>query len=74
MPNPWRLFSDLLPNTPRLIGTVAVVHSDGTVTLTLLDGGTLRVRGIAGVGQRIFVRDGKIEGEAPDLPEAHIEI
>jgi hypothetical protein len=74
MPNIWRLFSDLLPNSPRLIGTVAVDHGDGTATITLLDGGVLRVKGSATAGQRVFVRDGRIEGDAPDLTQIQIEI
>ncbi len=78
MPNIWRQFTDLLPNTPRLIGNIDVDHGDGAVTVTLLDGGTLRAK-VANesnvpLGQRVFVRDGRIEGQAPDLPQVDIEI
>ena len=38
-----------------------------TATITLPGGGVLQARGQATVGQRVFVRDGVIEGEAPAL-------
>jgi hypothetical protein len=74
VPNIWKQFADLLPNSPRLIGTLVLDHGDGTATITLLDGGVLRVKGRATAGQRVFVRDGRIEGEAPDLSQIQIEI
>jgi hypothetical protein len=74
MPNLWRQFRDLLPEAPLLVGTVAARHTDGTATVELLDGGLLRVRGGASVGDRVFVRDGRIEGEAPPLPHLDIEV
>jgi hypothetical protein len=43
MPNLWRQFEDLLPDSPLLLGTVATHHTDGTVTVELLDGGLLCV-------------------------------
>lgn len=74
MPNLWRQFQSLLPDEPRLIGTVSVTHADGSKTVTLLDGGLLRVRGDGGTGERVFVRAGRIEGPAPALPHVDIEI
>lgn len=74
MPNLWRQFSELLPDSPLLIGTVVSQHSDETVTVELLDGGLLRVSGSSAVGDRVFVRDGQIEGTAPTLPSVVIEI
>ena len=66
MPNPWRQFEALLPTSPLLIGTV--------VTVELLGGGLLRVSGSAAVGDRVFVREGQIEGPAPTLPTVDIDI
>lgn len=74
MPNLWRQFSELLPDSPLLIGTVVAQHSDETVTVELLDGGLLRVSGNASMGDRVFVRDGQVEGSAPTLPTVLIEI
>jgi hypothetical protein len=74
MPNLWRQFQDLLPDSPLLIGTVISNPSDGAVTVELLDGGLLRASGNAAPGDRVFVRDGRIEGTAPNLPVMDIEI
>lgn len=78
MPNLWRQFEDLLPDSPLLLGTVVTHHFDGTVTVELLDGGLLRVAvgnsGIGSVGDRVFVRDGRVTGDAPTLPTVEIEI
>jgi hypothetical protein len=74
MPNLWRQFEDLLPDSPLLLGTVATHHADGTVTVELLDGGLLRVTGNGSIGDRVFVRDGRVTGDAPTLPTVEIEI
>jgi hypothetical protein len=74
MPNLWRQFQDLLPTNATLIGTVVTTHADHTVSVQLLDGGLLRVAGTAADGTRVFIRDGRIEGEAPELPQVDIEI
>lgn len=65
--NLYRELLGLLPQDPLLVGTVTTSHADGTVSLDLPGGGTLRVRGIAATGDRVFVRSGLIEGEAPAL-------
>jgi hypothetical protein len=73
MANPYAEFKKLLPNEPLLVGEVAAV--DGTeAVITLPDGRTLRARGQASVGQTVFVRGGRIEGEAPALSLVQIEI
>ena len=64
--NPFRVFMDLMPARPLQVGTVTAVD-DGMATITLPGGGILQARGQATVGQRVFVRDGVIEGEAPAL-------
>ena len=74
MPNLWRQFRALLPDAPLLIGTIAVRHTDGTAIVELLDGGLVRVHGAGSIGDRVFVRDGRIEGEAPPLPHIDLEI
>lgn len=74
MPNLWRQFEALLPDTPLMIGTVVSVHMDATLTVALLDGGLLRVKGSATPGDRVFVREGQVEGPAPVLEQVRIEI
>ena len=44
------------------------------VTVQLPGGGTVRARGSAAVGDRVFVRDGVLEAVAPNLPLEIIEI
>jgi hypothetical protein len=73
-PNVWARFAKLLPQDPLLVGTVSAVHGDGTVSVTLVGGGTRRVRGTATVGQSVYIRSGRIDGQAPSLPSVEIEI
>ncbi len=74
MPNIWKQFTNLLPDAPLLIGTVATRNSDGTLTVSLAGGGLLKATGNASDGERVFVRNGLVEGTAPDLPVVDIEI
>jgi hypothetical protein len=66
----------LLPADPLQAGTVTTTHTDGTATVTLTGGGTLRV--INGVdapqGVRVFVKSGAIQGTAPNLPTGTIDV
>lgn len=73
MSNLFKAFLDLLPGRPLQVGTVLSVSS-GVATVELPGGGRLQARGQASVGQRVFVRDGPIEGVAPGLPVEIIEI
>lgn len=71
MSNLYKKFLALVPNPPLLVGTVIAVEP---VHVQLPDGAIIVARGDAQVGQRVFVRDGAIEGEAPTLPVEVIEI
>lgn len=73
MANLYSVFKGLLPERPLLVGTVTSTYL-GTHTITLIDGGVVAARGVATVGQQVFVRDGVVEGLAPALPQALIEI
>jgi len=46
----------------------------GVVTVQLPGGGVVKARGVAGLGQKVFVRDGTVEAVAPSLPLELIEI
>lgn len=66
MRNLYKAFRDLIPDAPLQAGTV--IAADGPIyTIQLPGGGLLQARGIATVGQQVFVRDGVIEGDAPAL-------
>ena len=73
MHNLYQQFRALLPQAPLQVGTVAAA-SNGVVTVQLPGGGRLNARGQAEVGQNVFVRDGVIEGLAPNLPLELIDI
>lgn len=71
--NPYTRFLALLPPKLLMVGTVSAV--DGAVaTVTLEGGGLVRARGQAAVGDRVFVRDGLIEGDAPALTYISAEV
>ena len=73
MSNLFRRFCALIPDAPLLVGTV--VATDGYASrIELPDGTQIPARGEATLGERVFVRDGAIEGPAPTLPVELIEI
>lgn len=73
MHNLYQQFRALLPHAPLQVGTVTAV-APGAVIVRLPGGGRLSARGEAAVGQNVFVRDGVIEGLAPNLPLEVIDI
>jgi hypothetical protein len=71
--NTWALFKELLPRDPLLVGTLA--STDGaTALMTLIDGGLVRVRGTGTVGNKYYLRAGKIDGEAPNMAQNEVVI
>ena len=73
MRNLFQQFADIFPDPPLQVGTVTA--TDGAVaTVTLPGGGVLRARGDAPEGQRVFVRNGVIEGDAPNLAFVSVEV
>lgn len=66
MSNLYRRLIDVLPSEPRDKGRVIAVHADG-VTVELMTGARVRVRGAASVGDHVFIRGRQIEGPAPAL-------
>lgn len=65
--NPYSLFVGLLPKTPLKIATV--ISSTDESTLVSMDGGLeFEVRGGGKTpGNKVFIRDGVIESDAPSL-------
>lgn len=67
--NSWRAFLQALPGTREIIGDVIEYNDDGTSTIATLDGRLIRARGQdVTIGLRAFVNEGRVTGEAPDLP------
>ena len=73
MHNLYEQFRQLIPVPPLQSGTVVGV-GPGVVTIALPGGGRVKVRGSASLGQKVFVRDNTIEGDAPNLTMHIIEI
>lgn len=73
MSNPLSAFKALFPDPPLLVGDVVLVDGQ-LVRVALPDGALITARGDATVGQRVFVRDGLIEGAAPTLTVVTIEV
>ena len=73
MSNYYKRLIDLLPARPLLVGTVTAV-AGGVATIQLPDGGTMQARGAAAIADRVFFRDGAIEGPAPVLSDVLIDI
>ena len=73
--NVYEQFRRLIPTVSLQAGTV-VVASTGAATVEFPGGGRIQARNPQGVpaGQRVFVRDGVIEGTAPNLTIEIIEI
>lgn len=73
MANLYKMLRDLLPAAPLQVGEVTD-SSGGVSTVSLLGGGALVARGAATIGSKVYVRDGVIEGAAPDLDVVDIEV
>lgn len=71
--NIYRMLKRVLPDPPLVVGTITAI-ADGTAIITLPGGGQLQARGVGTVGDKVFVRDGAIEAEAPDLTIEVIEV
>ena len=66
MSNLYKRLLEIMPSEPIDKGVVVEIHSDG-VTVELMSGALVRVRGEAVMGAHVFVRGGRIEGPAPEL-------
>jgi hypothetical protein len=73
MSNAFKRLQALLPKPLLMLGDVVAVV-DGIAEIELPGGGRMQARGAADVGDRVWFRDGVIEGPAPDLPIVFVEI
>lgn len=73
MSNPYRDLLSILPQRTLALGDV-IAYSGGIATVELLDGGIVTARGSASVSDRVYVRDGLIEGGSPTLSVTNIDI
>lgn len=73
MRNLFKRFSDLTGRQLRTVGT-CVAADFGECTIQYPGGSLVRVKGAGTVGQRYFVLDGKLDGDAPALTSLEIEV
>ncbi len=73
MPNLYKSLRALFPEPPLLVGDV-IAYADGEATIEMLDGNVTKARGEAAVNDRVYFRDGVIEGPAPTLDYFLIEV
>lgn len=71
--NPYRALLNLMPSPRLLVGEV-VAYSNGVADIELPDLSVMQARGEVVVGDRVFFRNGLIEGPAPTLTDESIEV
>ena len=76
MANLWREFKDLFPDETYAIGTITAVNSSNrTVTLDLISGETLTVKGEGvSVGNKVLVERGVVVQTLPNLSLYNVSI
>lgn len=73
MANLYKLFKSIVPDAPLLVGKAISIEGN-QVFIQLPGGAMVSVRGDAEIGKNYFIRDGVIEGEAPDLTPITIDV
>lgn len=64
----WQALQRVLPSDVLLVGTVVATFADGSCSVQLPSGSSIKVQGESvAVGKKAFVRNGAIVSEAPDL-------
>lgn len=66
----WKKFKELLPSSPLLIATILTSDNQANTSMVSpIGGGVIKVRGSGEVGQKVFIRNGLIEGDAPNFTD-----
>lgn len=72
--NLWRRFQQLA-SPPSLVTVGVCVSADvDECTVAFPSGASLRARGAGEVGKSYFIREGRLDGEAPTLTALEIEV
>lgn len=75
MGNIWAEFEKLIPQAPVLVAKITAHNNDGTSSAQLPDGTRIRLQGQAvAVGEMTYHQQGRVLGEAPDLPSYQAEV
>lgn len=72
----WAQFSGLVDGPPRLLASVTAHNSDGTSSLTLIDGSTTRARNQLGgtIPYNVWFQDGAVIESAPNLTLVDLDL
>lgn len=73
--NLWQLFKNVTEQGAKQLATV-IDRQGSNYTITMQGGGNTVVQSSAAyeIGGKVFIRDGQIVSEAPDLPYVEIEV
>lgn len=74
MDNTIRRLRKLIGEQPMRVGTITSDNGDGTVQVDMLDGGTVTVSGSGANGAAVFIKDGRIVGQAPTPAQITIDV
>ena len=76
MGNFWQQFKDLLPNEPKLVGTISSNYGNGLYAVSLVGGGSVQAMSNTdrSIGDKVYITGKVIVGKAPDLPDVVIEV
>jgi hypothetical protein len=70
--NLWTDIVGIIPSGRYVKGNVIAINVDGSVTVATSDGATIRARPLPGqvwtTGAGVFVQDGRVVDQAPELP------
>lgn len=72
----FKRFLDLVPKTPRLVGTVISSYGGGRYAVQLSGGGVVEVtsKNAYSVSARVFIEDQRIVDDAPALDAVTIDV
>lgn len=73
--NLWQLFKNVTEQGAKQLATV-IDRTGSNYTVTMQGGGNTIVQSNAAyeIGSKVFIRDGQIVDQAPDLPFVEIEV
>ncbi len=73
--NIWQQFKALIPEGVRVVVTITANNGNGTSQATLRDGSIITVKGDSiATGQKVFIKDGEINGTAPSLAQYEVKV
>lgn len=73
--NLWRLFKNVTEQGAKQLATV-IDRQGSSYTVTMQGGGNTVVQSSAAyeLGSKVFIRDGQVVAQAPDLPYTEIDV